>query len=74
MEITEKNRYMCRVQTLVNGKPEIQTPWVEECNLLRDAYDKIQSKYGFRNDLVTEEDFNTKAGVRGVRLLNGDLI
>lgn len=74
MEIIQKGRYLCRVQTLVDNQIVIQPPWVEEANLLRDVYDRIQSKYGFRNDLETSYDFEHKAGVRGVRLINGELV
>lgn len=74
MEITEKNRYLCRVQIKTTNGIELVPPWVEECNLMRDAYDRIQKKYGFRNDLTEQDDYNTTPGVRGVRLLNGELV
>lgn len=73
MEIKEKGRYLCRVQIIENNEIKVKA-WVEEANLLRDVYDKIHSKYGFRNDLESYDDGILKQGVRGVRLLNGELV
>lgn len=67
MEITEKNRYMCSVRIKVGEPPLV---WVEEANLQRTVVDRIEARYGFRNEL---EDFDSLAvGIRSIRLLNGE--
>lgn len=73
MEITQKGRYLCRVQIIENNEIKVKA-WVEEANLLRDVYDRIQAKYGFKNDLDSYDDGILKQGVRGVRLINGELV
>jgi len=60
-----------KVSLVKEGDKLVKKTWVEEANLSRDVYDIIESKYGFRKEVL---DIDNVVGVLGVRPLGEEVL